>query len=288
MDVVQTQRTIKMLLTSAGLRPRKRFGQHFLIDGNLMRRLVESASLEREDLVLEVGSGTGGLTDLLVSRADQVLCVEIDRDLQAILADRLGSRPGVTLLTGDILESKHTIRPEVADRIRSYHGGASGSVKLLANLPYQIATPLVMNLLVDFPQVRRLCFTVQAEMGDRIVAKAGTRAYGPVSILAQTLGRISTVGRVGPQAFWPRPKVDSVMIRLDVKEPPWEDRDQVRSFADLVRSTFEHRRKTLRCALRYALNDSDRQRVCERVDATRRPESFTIEEWLEIYRYSRP
>jgi len=272
------------MLAAAGLRPRKRFGQHFLIDGNLMRRLVESAELSPDNMVLEVGPGTGGLTDLLVRRAGRVVCVEIDRDLVALLDERFRDAENVTLIQGDILQSKHLIMPEVAEEIRKYSGPGQGCAKLAANLPYQLATPLVMNLLVDFPQVRRLCFTVQAEVGERIMAEPNCKAYGPLSIIAQTLCTIETVARIGPQSFWPRPEVNSVMLRMDVLPSPFADHPDVTRFAALVRGAFEHRRKTLRSALAYVLDEPALGRVCGACDVSRRPEQLSIQEWVSLFR----
>ncbi|MCH8242020.1 MAG: hypothetical protein IH897_05345, partial [Planctomycetes bacterium] len=173
---VQTKQEIERLLAASGVRPRKRFGQNFLIDGNLMRRVAEVAELSPRDLALEVGAGTGGLTDLLAAGAGSVICVEIDTVLFAIVADRFRQVPTVRLIQGDVLESKHRIHADVGEAIRAFRGGSGGAVKLVANLPYQVATPLVLNLLVDFPQVRRLVFTVQAEVGERLVARPGVKA----------------------------------------------------------------------------------------------------------------
>jgi len=281
---VQTKSEIQGILAAAGLHPRKRFGQHFLVDGNLMRRLVDSAELTPDDLVLEVGPGTGGLTDLLVRRAGRVVCVEIDLNLAALLEDRFRDAASVILIQGDILQTKHIILPEVADGIRKYSAPREGCVKLVANLPYQSATPLVMNLLVDFPQVRRLCFTVQAEVGERIMAEPNCKAYGPLSIIARTLCTIATVARIGPQSFWPRPHVDSVMLRMDVLPSPFADHAELTRFAALVRGAFEHRRKTMRSALAYVLDGPALDRVCKACDATRRPEQVHVGEWLAIFR----
>ncbi len=280
MEHVQTKLEINRLLAAAGVRPRKRFGQHFLVDGNLMRRLVASADLVAEDRVLEVGGGTGGLTDLLVGRVKQVHCVEIDRDLQDILAERFRHETGFSLIRGDVLDRKHALKREVVDAIRARD---PGDVKLVANLPYQIATPLVLNLLVDHPQVRRLCFTVQAEVGERIVSGPGCKAYGPVSILSQSLCRIERVARLSPSVFWPRPAVDSVMLRMDVTTTPLPDRDDLRRFAAFVRGVFDHRRKTLRSALAYVVDEATRDAVCCEVDGSRRPESFPVDEWIDMF-----
>ncbi len=284
---VQTKHEIEQLLTGAGSHPRKRFGQHFLIDGNLMRRLVESAEIEPGDVVLEVGGGTGGLTDLLVGRAARVVCVEIDRDLQSLLMHRFASVGGFTLICDDVLETKHRIRAEVAEAIGRRGDDATGVVKLVANLPYQVATPLVMNLLIGFPQVRRLCFTVQAEVGDRVAACAGGRDYGPLSIITRLLCDVDVVARIPPQAFWPRPAVQSVMVRLVVKDSPVLRGEELVEFSQLLRAVFDHRRKTLRAALAYAVDKDMRERLCQACDATRRPESFEVEEWLSLFRLVR-
>lgn len=284
---VQTKREIMELLSAVGVRPCKRLGQHFLIDGNLMRRLAASAELDPADLVLEVGAGTGGLTDLLVGRARKVACVEIDDNLLGILEDRFRDADNMLLIRGDILESKHRIMSEVASAIRSYDGGPTGSAKLVANLPYQAATPLIMNLLLDYSQVRRLCFTVQAEVGERITSGPNCKAYGPLSIFSQLICEIQTVARVPPEAFWPRPSVASVMLRMDAVRTSIADREELHRFTTLVRGAFEHRRKTLRSTLAYSVDEPTRDRVCRSFDASRRPESFSPSEWLEIHAAAR-
>ncbi len=282
MQHVQTKREITELLTEAGVRPRKRFGQHFLIDGNLMRRLCEAGEVGSDDRVLEVGGGTGGLTDLLVEAAAEVICVEVDQRLHGILDSRFAGRANFRVILGDVLASKHRLNPEVVRAMRDE--GRTGCVKLVANLPYQIATPLVMNLLLDHPEVTRLVFTVQREVADRLMADPGRKEYGPVSILVQLLCRVQTVATLSPDVFWPRPAVDSAMLRIDVGASPFADRTTLHGFVDLVRKTFEHRRKTLRSALSYVLDMRQRDAVCASIDATRRPESFSIEEWLAMYR----
>lgn len=282
MHHVQTKKEIESTLDEAGLHPRKNLGQHFLIDGNLMRRIVEEAQIDTNDLVIEIGGGTGGLTDLLIQQAGHVLCVELDRDLQHILQDRFQDHPHFTLIAGDALEKKHHLHPNLILEMNR-HKDQCKNVKLVANLPYQIATPLVMNLLVDYPQVQRLVFTVQAEVGDRITAQPNTRAYGPLSIVSQTLCKIATIARLLPHVFWPKPAVESVMIRMDVQEPPFSNRETIRKFSSFVRATFEHRRKTLRSALGYVIDETRREHICQSIDSSRRPETFTKEEWLNLF-----
>jgi len=281
---VQTKREIEQVLATAGVHPRKRFGQHFLIDGNLMRRVARVAGLTSADLALEVGSGTGGLTDLLAADAGQVVCIEIDTPLFDILCDRFSDASHVQIIHGDCLESKHRIRGDVAQRIRDFDLRAGGAVKLVANLPYQVATPLVLNLLVGFPQVRRLVFTVQAEVGHRLIAKPGGKDFGPLAIVSQLVCRVEILSRIGPQAFWPRPAVDSVLVRMDRRDVIPIEVCKLESFALFVRSVFEHRRKTIKSALGYVVTGERRDAVCQELDSQRRPESFGVEEWLRIYK----
>ncbi len=305
---VQTRTEIQQILRDADLHPRKRFGQHFLIDGNLMRTLVRSADLQDNDVVIEVGPGTGGLTDLLISRTGRVVLMEIDRYLHEFLISRFADRDNVSILCGDALESKHRIAAPLAAFLTPQASGIAPDIKLVANLPYQVATPLVLNLLLGFPQVTRLCFTVQAEVGQRMVSPARCKSYGPLAVISQCLSDVSIVTRIPPSAFWPQPTIDSVMIRMDRKSPPEPISDSVKRFGLFVRSVFDHRRKTLRSALRLALanlhampdeterpNDAARStppevnqndamtQAGELFDLKRRPESLEIAEWVDLF-----
>ena len=278
---VQTKSAIERLLRDAGLRPRTSLGQHFLIDGNLMRRIVDAAEIAPSDWVIEVGCGTGGLTDLLTQRAARVIGVEIDRHLAALLRDRFVDANNFTLIEGDALNGKHKLHGAL---IEALHDARAGGVRvaLVANLPYHVATPLVMNLLLDYPVVRRLTFTVQAEVGDRLSASPGGKTYGPLSIVAQTAASVGLVARLGPQVFWPRPAVDSVMMRLDVIENPLGEPDALRRLASFTHGVFDHRRKTLRSALGYVVDDAVRDAICREFDGGQRPERFSKEEWRRM------
>ena len=280
---VQTKREIEDMLGCLGMTPRKRFGQNFLIDGNLMRRLVQSAGLTKNDFVIEVGAGTGGLTDLLARFAGRVVCVEIDRGLQQFLDDRFDEADHVRIVRGDVLAGKHGLNAELQAVLADHPPESPGGVKLVANLPYQIATPLIMNLLVDYPIVSRMCFTVQAEVGERIVAPPGGKTYGPLAIVTQTLARVETVCRIGPAAFWPRPKVDSSMMRIEVGGGPLTSIEQAREFSSLVRRAFDHRRKTLRSSLGYFLDVEQLARAGEIVDLKLRPQAISVAEWQALF-----
>jgi len=279
----QTKRQIRAALDAAGLRPRRRFGQHFLIDGNLMRRLVDSADLSPADAVLEVGAGTGSLTAALAERAGRVIAAEVDEDLCQWLDQAFADVPEVVLFRGDALQSKNHLSPLLVEAVAAAASECTGRLSLVSNLPYQIATPLVGNTLLDLPQIRRFCFTVQLEVGERFTAEAGTSAFGPISVLAQMLCDVTVLGRVPPEAFWPTPKVDSVMMRLDVRSSPPIERSELRAMAAFIRALFEHRRKTLRSGLRLA-GYPQRPGNAHPVDLDRRAESLTTDEWIALWR----
>jgi len=257
---------IKAMLAEAGLRPEKRYGQHFLIDGNLMRMLVDEADLGPADTVLEVGPGVGNLTELLVERAGWVVAVEIDPAVAEVAGRRLAGAKNLDLAVRDILADKHTVAPEVLallDDRRTALGGPpkpthqqkphAGPLKLVANLPYQAATPLVAELVMRDPPLARLVFTVQEEVAARFAAEPGTADYGPVGVIVQALGHVEILRRLGPSVFWPRPKVWSAMVRI---RPDAARRAGIRDLAVLrqtVHGLFVHRRK--RAARSLALAD---------------------------------
>lgn len=281
---VQTKTEIEGLLQSAGLAPQRRFGQHFLIDGNLMRRVVEVSGLSETDVALEVGAGTGGLTDLLASRACRVVSVEIDHGLARLLERRFAERDNVVIVRADALAKKSEIAPEVLDALEHAQRACRGGSRLVANLPYNIATPLLMNLLTKSPSVRSFTFTVQAEVGDRLVAKAGEKAFGPLAIVCRTLATPSVVCRLPPAAFWPRPAVDSVLMQIDRRSGDGPEHSEPEGFAAFVRGAFEKRRKKLRAGLSAMLDEERLSRLSAAFDLSRRPEELARDEWVSLFR----
>lgn len=282
--MTQTKRDIQAALASVGARPLKRLGQNFLIDGNLMHKLVAAAEVRRDDVVLEVGAGTGGLTDLLAAAARHVVAVELDRALAGFLEQRYVGRSNVTLLHGDALERKSEVAPRIIDALKLQIEDARGSLLLVANLPYNIATPLVMDLLIGELPFRRFCFTVQAEVGDRITASAGGKVYGPISVITQALSRCSRIARIPAQAFWPAPKIESVMLRLDVREEDHLEDDVRTKLVEMVRGCFGHRRKTMKRNLRTLL-DEETMRCIEDDDRWKlreRPERWSVDQWQDL------
>jgi len=234
---VQTQSQIKSLLESHGLSPRHALGQNFLVDANLLRKLVNAAGLAPGMTVLEVGPGTGTLTEELLERGCRVVAAEMDRGLAALLRERLGANDRFTLVEGDCLASKREINPELLGRL------GVGEFVLVANLPYGAATPLLMNLLAEQTHCRGMYVTVQRELADRILAMPGSRDYGPISVLARATAKCSLVARLSPECFWPRPEVHSAMVAMERRGTSLTP--DAPGLAWFCQRVFEQRRKQL-------------------------------------------
>lgn len=288
--MVQTRREIEAVLNGAGIRPLKRFGQNFLIDGNLIRKIVQAGEIRPDDVVLEVGPGTGSMTEELLAAAGHVVAVEIDNGLAAVCRDRFAGNERFTLLHIDVLERKSAIAPVVLETIRERQARLGGRMMLVANLPYQAATPLLVDLLLGDDLVSPLCFTVQAEVADRLLAEAGTKEYGPISVYAQALAVGRRIARCPPEAFWPSPDVTSAMVRLDVTAEPSRSGPLRRSLARVVHGCFLHRRKTLRWNLRTLLSADQIERIAAdgRWDLDGRPEQLTVAQWTALAEFLAP
>src|SRR3954449_12011068 len=241
----QTKHEIQAILSSAGTEPRHRFGQNFMIDQNLVRIVADAGELDPNDTVIEVGPGTGTLTEELLARAGRVIAVEIDRDLAAMLRQRFGENQKFTLIEGDALAGKHELNRDLIGSLTAGQRPASFT-KLVANLPYNIASPLVIELLIA--GVDLLAFTVQKEVADRLRAGANDDAYGPLSVMAQLLSRVEVLRTLPPQAFWPPPKIESSLVRMR-RANQLGTKQRAQDFSRFLHEVFSARRKTLRKAM---------------------------------------
>jgi 16S rRNA (adenine1518-N6/adenine1519-N6)-dimethyltransferase len=282
--VAQTKHQIQDLLASISAEPRKRFGQNFMIDQNLLRLVAEAGRIGPHDVVIEVGPGTGSLTEELLSRAGRVIAVEIDRDLAKLLRERFAPDEKLELIEADALHGKHELNPELQRRIAATRRTARAPshqscppLKLVANLPYNIASPLVIDLLIA--GVDLLAFTVQKEVADRLRATASDEAYGPLSIVAQMLARVEVLRVLPPGAFWPVPKVESALVRMTRNDRLG---DRAAAFSRFVHQVFGFRRKTLRKAFSQAGYDSRMLQV-QGIDPQLRPENLTGEQFLRLF-----
>ena len=281
--MAQTKTEIQAILAEASTEPRHRFGQNFMIDGNLVRLVADAGEIAPGDLVVEVGPGTGTLTDELLARGAEVVAVEIDRDLAGALRTRVVARPNFRVIEGDALAGKHAVNEELSVILRAVATATPARPrKLVANLPYNIASPLVIELLIEGLDL--LVFTVQKEVGDRLRAAAGSDAYGPLTVTAQLLSQVEVLRTLPPQAFWPQPKIDSSLVRVRRKDRLG---DQAGAFGRFVHQLFSARRKTLRKALTQAGYAADEMIARQGLDPQARPETLSPEVLLELFLSSR-
>jgi 16S rRNA (adenine1518-N6/adenine1519-N6)-dimethyltransferase len=247
----------------AGISPRTRLGQNFLVDLNLVRVLVEAADLGPGDVVLEVGTGTGSLTALMAARAAAVVTVEIDKDLFRLAGEQLRTLANVRMVQLDALKNKSHFNPLVLEAIDRELSAAPGRQwKLAANLPYQVATPILTNCLdLDRPP-RTMTVTIQKELADRIQAVPRTKDYGALSIWVQSQCRVELVRTMPPSVFWPRPKITSAILHITLDDQLRRRIPDRAFFHQFVRAMFCHRRKFLRSELIAAAKDRlDKPRV---------------------------
>jgi 16S rRNA (adenine1518-N6/adenine1519-N6)-dimethyltransferase len=257
-----------------GVRPAKRLGQNFVIDQGTVRRIVALAGLSAEDDVLEVGPGFGSLTLGLLAAAHRVIAVEVDPALAAelprtVAAVAPGLAPRLEVVTAD------------AARVTSLPGEPPAA--LVANLPYNVAVPVVLHLLATFPSIARGLVMVQAEVADRMTAPPGSRVYGVPSVKLAWFAEARRAGQVPRSVFWPVPRVDSGLVAFTRREPPpGADRDEVFAVVD---AAFSQRRKTLRAALAaWAGSAAAAEQVLRQagIDPARRGESLGVTEFAQI------
>ena len=231
------RREARDALAAAGLRPRKRWGQHFLCDPDVARRIVETALPEAGATVLEIGPGLGALTDELAARAAMLYLIEVDRGLAGRLVERYADEPHVRVLVGDVLELP----------LQDLVGAPRATV--VANLPYNIASPVLFRLLELRTRFPRAVLMLQREMADRLTARPRTDAYGSASVVIQAFAEVRIAFRVSRRSFLPRPAVDSAVVAIDWRETPSPDVGDEVLFRAVVRAACGQRRKMLRNAL---------------------------------------
>jgi 16S rRNA (adenine1518-N6/adenine1519-N6)-dimethyltransferase len=292
---------LKESLEARGLKPRKAFGQNFLVDPNFAKAVALAAHANGKTLVLEVGPGTGALTAALLASdpAARVLAVEIDRGLAQLLRESFeqeiaGRR--LTLLEGDALSGKHELNEEMLqEMLRISEAEQRPRRVLCANLPYNAATPLIANLTLPLESsapgrsaespVERIVATVQLELAERFFGLPGSNDYGPLAALLALRGKGSIARKVGAHVFWPRPQVSSAVVEIDLI--PWErcalKPDEAKAFQEFLQKIFQQRRKTLRAAMKLAgflLPPSDER-------ASKRAEDLDPTTLLELFRTTR-
>jgi 16S rRNA (adenine1518-N6/adenine1519-N6)-dimethyltransferase len=272
-----TPASVRALLAEHGLRPSRALGQNFLADPNTARRIVRLAGVEAGDRVLEIGAGLGSLTLALLERGARVLALERDRKLQPALGHVVTGQGDVRIVTGDALDIDFAALLDTE------------TWRCVSNLPYNVATPVVVRLLEEAPSIESALVMVQREVADRLVASPGSRAYGAVSVRVAYYAHAKIVGMVPRTVFVPAPKVDSALVELVRRDAPPVDVPSTDRLFELVRAGFAHRRKMLRRTLPAVLGDRAMSVLDEAgIDPRARPESLGLTEWAALARAEAP
>jgi len=268
--------SIRKELAKYGLVPKKGWGQHYLIDRNILNKVIRTAQVGRDDVVLEVGPGLGEMTLALAQQVKRVIAIEIDPKLVEILRRKLEGYSNVEVTKGDILEVN-------LNQLLEKEGQP---IKVVANLPYQISTPLLFRFLESKRVISTLTLMLQREVAERMVALPGGKEYGPLSIFVQSVSNLSIRFFIKPSAFFPPPKVESAVVYIAWKEAPMVEMSDEEWFKRVVKACFGYRRKTLVNALKHSgltLPESIELKLeAIGIDPQRRPETLTIQEFINL------
>lgn len=245
--IPHTPSVLKQIFSRRGITPNKRFGQNFLVDQNILLCIPEIADLKEDDVVLEIGTGTGGLTRLLAARSRHVFTIEVDKKLFELSSDILKVYNNVTLVNADILETKHELNPHVTSLMLNWmREHNQPRIKVVSNLPYHISTPVIINLLEDTLPIDLMVLMLQKEITERMLAIPGTREYGILSVITRLYSEVEVVKTLPPEVFWPRPEVHSAIVRIVVRKEKYAGSiTDYPLFNKIVHAIFTSRRKTL-------------------------------------------
>jgi 16S rRNA (adenine1518-N6/adenine1519-N6)-dimethyltransferase len=269
----------KELLKQFNFRMTKSLGQNFLIDKNILDEIIEGSELTKKDNVLEIGPGMGSMTQKLCESAGKVVAVEIDKNLLPVLTVTLAEYDNITVINGDILKLN-------LNEVLQEHFG-DNKVKVVANLPYYITTPIIMKLLEEKLNLQSITIMVQKEVGDRIKASPGGKEYGALSVAVQYYAKPSQVLLVPPHSFIPQPEVDSIVLKLDILSKPAVDVESESLFFRVVKASFGQRRKTLLNALSAGNLGFSKEQLkgvlsSVNIDENRRGETLSLQEFANI------
>lgn len=271
LNVPHTKSMLKVLFSERGIRLKRRWGQNFLIDQNILQLIVKSSELSSDDIVLEIGAGTGSLTRMLAEKVRQVFAVEIDRKVFEILSETLHEFANVTLINSDILKSKHRIHPEVVEKIRSYSqlpggkvDGEGKGIKVVSNLPYYISTPVIIDLLQGELPINSMILTLQKDITNRMVARPATKEFGRLSLITQLYANVRVLKKLPPDVFWPAPHIDSAIVKMEITADKYSANiEDSRRFNDVVNAIYVSRRKTILNSLLSLYQRTDDTKLLE-------------------------
>jgi 16S rRNA (adenine1518-N6/adenine1519-N6)-dimethyltransferase len=268
--------SIRKELAEYGLFPKKRWGQHFLVDRNILNKVIRTAQVGKDDVILEIGPGLGEMTLALARQAKKVIAVEIDPKLTEILKEKLKCYPNVEVTQRDILKADFS----------QFLGKEGQPIKVVANLPYQISTPILFRFIDSKRIFSTLTLMLQREVAERMVALPGRKEYGPLSIFVQSASSPSICFFIKPSAFFPPPKVESAVVHMVWKERTIVEPKDEDWFKRIVRACFGYRRKTLLNALKHSAlplpKELEKRMGKIGIDPRRRPETLRIQEFTRL------
>jgi 16S rRNA (adenine1518-N6/adenine1519-N6)-dimethyltransferase len=281
----QTLSYIKGLLHSRRLIPKNKMGQNFLIDLNLVDLLVKTAELTKDDCVLEVGTGTGSLSVRIAHEAGALFTVELDPEFYEMARQLLAAWSNVRQMQGDALAGKNEINRHLLEGWKNLmEEKGLRRRKLIANLPYAIATPLIANLIISGLPIERMVFMVQYEVAERMIAVPGTKEFGALAVLVQSVADTEIVRKIAPTNFWPRPDVESAIVMIRFNEEKAKRIPDMKKWRPFLRDLYAHRRKNLRQSLSgFSTGRKDKKEVDAKlaqlgIDGTLRAETLSIEQ----------
>lgn len=285
---MQTKQDIEKLLAGAGVTPNRRLGQNFLIDLNLMRLLLDTAHIGEQDVVLEVGTGTGSFTEGLAERCGRVITVEYDNTLYAIAKKQLETFKNVVPFNMDVLENKHTIQHEILDAVEQARQFYPGRLLLVANLPYNVGSSVMANLITGPVIADAMYVTIQKEVADRMAATSNHDEYGTLSILMAATGSVRYLRKLPPSVFWPKPQVESAMVSYQRNPVKVAEIHDMQTFREVIALFMSHRRKMLKACVKFTQDDLENVRRWNDifdeafVDPHKRPEEITPIQYIAI------
>lgn len=268
----QSAAKLKEILRAKDIRPKKSLGQNFLVDANISRKMLNSADIKNNDIILEIGPGLGAVTKDLCSKAGTVYALEIDKKLYSVLSDLLREEKNLKLIHADFLKQ---------DLVKISRGK---KIKIVGNLPYYISTPIIIKIIENKKYIKEAYVTIQKEVALRLAAKPGTKDYGSITCFLNYHADTKRLFDISKRCFYPQPQVDSSFVRIKFLDKPRVKVKDEHLFFALVRASFNQRRKTLLNSLSRVINKQKIEKILEEagIDKRRRGETLSLEEFARI------
>lgn len=278
MDKLTSVSNLRSIFAERGLAPNRKLGQSFLVDASVLRRIVDAVGPSPDDYILEIGPGAGALTGPLAESAAGVMAIEVDRGLHAFLEERFSGRRNVRLVHADVLKC------DINALLESWLPAGRRVTKVVSNLPFCITTPVIEKFLRMEPRPDELLFTVQKELAARLTASPGSRTYGRITLMVNYFSRPEVIFTMGSVAFWPRPKVDSALVKFRIEGVARPGAADEKLFFSLVRAAFHQRRRMLRNSLVNLVGAEALEKALAAAGLlpTLRPERLSVEDFARL------